>query len=65
MSLRFQQYAALRQTRAFLRDLLETHTRPKTVKEMKVRALACLHHFPPLYDTGQPIWSEDEFTEDK
>jgi len=61
MSLRYEQYWSLRRTRQFLADLLHPSTRPKTVKEMRVRASACLRHFPFLEESGKPIWSQDEF----
>lgn len=65
MSLRYEQYNALRATRAFLRSLLTVDGYPKTKKEMRRRVSACLRHYPFLHDTGQPMWSKDTFTEDK
>jgi hypothetical protein len=62
MSLRYEQYWSLRRTRQFLRDLLHPSTRPKTVKELRTRASACLRHFPFLEESGKPMWSQDEFT---
>ena len=59
MSLRYEQYASLRRTRQFLADLLHPSTRPKTVKELRGRASACLRHFPFLEDSGKPMWSQD------
>lgn len=64
MSLRYQQYASLRATREFLRDLLAVERYPKTKKEMRARVYACLRHFPFLHESGQPMWSRDDFTED-
>jgi len=61
MSLRYEQYWALRRTRQLLADLLHPSTRPKTVKELRGRASACLRHFPFLEASGKPIWSQDEF----
>lgn len=61
MSLRYENYYALYKTREFLRDLLYTDTRPKTVKEMKDRAYSCLKHFPFLKENGEPIFSKDDF----
>jgi hypothetical protein len=61
MSLRYEQYWSLRRTRQFLADLLHPSTRPKTVKELRGRASACLRHFPFLEASGKPIWSQDEF----
>ena len=62
MSLLYEQYAALRRTRQFLADLLHPSTRPKTVKELRARASACLRHYPFLEESGSPIFSQDEFT---
>jgi len=65
MSLRYEQYEALRRTRELLHELMFTETRPKTVKEMKARVSRCLRHFPPLTETGQPIFSNDPWSDDK
>lgn len=62
MSLRYEQYAALLKTRAFLRSLLDSKTRPKTVKELREITYRCLRHFPPLHDDGQPMFSRDSLT---
>ena len=64
MSLRYEQYNSLKATHRFLRDLLTIDDYPKTKREMRERASICLHHFPFLYENGQPMWSRDEFTED-
>jgi hypothetical protein len=61
MSLRYEQEASLLMTREFLLDLLNTTTRPKTVKELKERARRCLRHYPPLDVDGSPIFSKDTF----
>lgn len=61
MSLRYENYYALYKTREFLRDLLSTDTRPKTVKELKDRAYSCLRHYPFLKENGEPIFSKDDF----
>ncbi len=64
MSLRYEQHRSLQYTKNFLRDLLTVENYPKTKKEMRQRASACLHHFPFLYKGGEPMWSQDSFTED-
>ena len=64
MSLRYEQYRSLKITQKFMRDLLAWDRYPSTKKEMRERASRCLHHFPFLYESGQPMWSKDEFTED-
>ena len=61
MSLRYEQYWSLRRTRQLLSDLLHPSTRPKTVKELRARASACLRHYPFLEESGKPIWSQDDF----
>jgi len=65
MSLRYEQHESLRRTKEFLFDLLYTETRPKTVKEMKSRVRKCLRHFPPLTETGEPLFSNDPWSNDK
>jgi len=65
MSLRREQYWALKKSHDFLRDLLFTDSRPKTVKELKHRASACLRHFPFLDDDGKPMFSGDGFGPDE
>lgn len=65
MSLRYEQYAALKRTREFLRDLFTVDKYPKTKKEMRERAYRCLKHYPFLHESGQPIWSKDPFTKDE
>jgi hypothetical protein len=64
MSLRHEQYHALKKTQDFLRDLLFTDTRPKKVSELKARAHSCLRHFPFLDDDGKPLFSKDGFGPD-
>ena len=64
MSLRYEQYHALKMTRDLLRDLLDPKLRPKTQKEMRERVLGCLRHYPFLEESGEPMFSKDEFTED-
>jgi hypothetical protein len=65
MSLRREQYWALKKTQAFLRDLLFPDTRPKKVSELKDRAYRCLKHFPHLDDDGKPMFSKDDFGPDE
>ena len=58
MSLKNEQYWALKKARDFLRDLMDSKKRPKTVKEMKDRAYSCLRHYPFLKDDGEPMFSK-------
>ena len=64
MSLRYEQYRSLKITREFLYELLFTKTRPKTVKDLRAKAIRCLKHYPHLEESGKPIFSKDNFTED-
>lgn len=64
MSLRYEQYNALKQTRNFLRELIWWEG-PMRKTEVRERASDCLHHFPLLDDQGEPLWSQDEFTKDR
>jgi hypothetical protein len=63
MSLRYEQRRALLRSRELLWDLLNSEKRPKTVKELKMRACCALRHFPHLDERGEPIWSQDEFSD--
>jgi hypothetical protein len=51
----------LLRSRDLLCDLLDTQKRPKTVKELRVRVLSALRHFPFLDERGEPMWSQDDF----
>jgi len=64
MSLRYEQYRSLKLTRMLLRDLLTIKDYPKTKAEMRDRVVVCLRHFPVLHNSGQPMWSMDDLTED-
>jgi hypothetical protein len=61
MSLKNEQYRSLYYTRELLCDLLTPKARPKTVAQMKARVKRCLRHFPPLDETGAPMFSQDGF----
>ena len=63
MSLRYEQYNSLMRTQELLRNLLTVEDYPKTKKKMRKRASACLRHFPFLHKNGQPMWSQDTFTD--
>lgn len=64
MSLRYEEYRALRKSRDLLGDLLNPQRRPKTIGELKRRASEALHHFPFLDERGSPMFSDDNFTEE-
>lgn len=61
MSLRHEQHQSLIYTRELLFDLLHPSTRPKTITEMKKRVKRCLRHFPPLRESGEPMFSQDDW----
>jgi hypothetical protein len=61
MSLRYEQRQALLRSRDLLCHLLDPQKRPKTVKEMRMRVLSALRHFPMLDWRGEPLWSQDNF----
>ena len=63
-SLRYEQYNSLKLTQHFLRDILRWEG-PMRKRDMRERAYRCLRHFPFLHESGQPIWSKDEFTKDE
>jgi len=57
MSLKYEQYRALKKTRAFLHDLIIGGY----PKELRDRAYTCARHFPVLAKNGEPIFSRDDF----
>jgi hypothetical protein len=61
MSLQYEQYAALRRTREFLFDLLDPRATPRVPKSVRKEASNCLHHFPYLHASGEPMWSQGSF----
>lgn len=61
MSLRYEQFNALKRTQEFLRLIL-AGKQPKTKTEMREMAYRCIKHFPFLNEHGKPLWSQDEFT---
>ena len=64
MSLRYEQYSALRRSRDYLRSMLDPKQTPKLPRKYRTMAYRCLRHFPCLHDSGQPMWSKDPFTKD-
>ena len=76
MSLRYQQYWAIQQSRDYIRKQFDYwitwrdrfwHIKPlrKYFQKKVDRAYYCLKHFPRLFDSGQPDWSIDDLTKDK
>lgn len=61
----YDQYKTIRRARNFLRSLLDPKETPKLPRKYRTEAYRCLRHFPTLHDSGQPIWSQDPFTEDE
>lgn len=64
MTLRYQQYGSLKQTREFLGELLR-HAGEMKTSEIRGKASECLKHFPCMDAQGQPFWSMDELTVDR
>ena len=60
MSLRYEQYRSLKQTREFLHELITGPRMPTMIQREKARD--CARHFPPLNEHGKPSWSQDDFT---
>lgn len=60
MSLKYEQYRALKETRNLLYDLVSGNfiLRKKDLKQM---AHDCVKHFPALRESGEPIFSRDDF----
>ena len=76
MSLRYEQYAAVKRTHDYVHECFIRWCwvrdkiwwcRPlrKWAQTHVLNAYRCLRHFPLLHDSGKPIWSQDNFTEDK
>ena len=61
MSLKHEQYMSLMRTRELLYDMLNGKYFPKTRREQRELASRCLRHFPVLKDTGEPVFSADNF----
>jgi len=59
MSLKYEQYRALKITRDFLRDIIAKPRQPQKV--LKQRASSCLRHYPFLKSNGEPMFSADDF----
>lgn len=57
MSLKHEQYEALKRSQELLHDLLDPKKRPKKVSELRERVRRCLRHFPPLDKNGEPLFS--------
>jgi len=64
MSLRYEEYRALKKTRAFLRELLSRPHKSWTAREIKEQAYTCIKHYPHINEYGKPLFSKDEFTTD-
>jgi len=57
MSLRYEQYRSLVETRQLLRDIICG----RVTGDVKDRASCCARHFPYLDETGAPMFSQDCF----
>lgn len=59
MSLRYEQHRALRKSRDFLAALLTMPAADLRAGPLRERARDCLRHFPPIDESGQPMFSTD------
>lgn len=50
MTLPYERTRAVNATRNFLNDLLSSKKTPRVPKEIRLRASACLRHYPNEYD---------------
>ena len=58
MSLRYEQYRALHDTRKLLMDI---HSQSVKLEDLQKRAYNCLRHYPFLDEHGEPMFSKDSF----
>jgi len=58
MSLRYEQYRALKMTREFLHELMLSK-KPIRKKELREGIRRCLRHYPFLEKNGKPMFSND------
>jgi hypothetical protein len=56
MSLRYEQYRALHETR---RLLLDIHRQSVKLEDLQERSYQCLRHYPFLDERGAPMFSQD------
>jgi len=63
MSLRYQQYNALKKTKDLLKEILSN--KELDINELVRKTNECLNHFPPLNENGKPYFSYDEFTSEE
>jgi hypothetical protein len=58
MSIRSEQYRALKQTQELLRDISDMHKTPRVPKEVRQRAIRCLRHYPYFLADETPLFSK-------
>jgi hypothetical protein len=63
MSLRHEQYRALTSARNFMRELLDPSITKRVPKAVRARAYNVLRHYPMLRENGEPIFSNDSFSD--
>lgn len=61
MSLRIEQYRALKITKEFLFEMLDPKKTPRVPGDVRRRASRCLRHYPALSENGEPIFSKDSY----
>ena len=59
MSLRIEQYRALKMTNEFLFEMLDPKKTPRVPGDVRRRASHCLRHYPVLRENGEPMFSRD------
>jgi hypothetical protein len=64
MSLRAEQYRALKRTRQFLFNVMRPSETPRVPGFVRKEAGACIKHFPFLDEHGKPQFSKDPFGPD-
>ena len=60
MSIRIEQYRALKMAKEFLFDLLDPKNTPRVPGDVRRSASRCLRHYPALRDNGEPMFSKDD-----
>ena len=60
MSIRIEQYRALKMTKEFLFEMLDSKKTPRVPGDVRRRASRCLRHYPPLFQNGEPMFSKDD-----
>lgn len=60
MSIRIEQYRALKMTKEFLFEMLDPKNTPRVPADVRRRASLCIRHYPALLENGEPMFSKDD-----